>query len=92
MLVAKVLPNAVYGLAIVLLLYYLVPNKENKVMSFFDKYSYGIYLFHSPLIYIAFTYAPNIEPWLMFVINFLGMGSVALLLSYIIKSRNIIKI
>lgn len=92
MLVAKVLPNVIYSLAIVMILYYLVPNNENKVMSFFDKYSYGIYLFHSPLIYLAFTYAPNISPLLMFAINFIVMGSVALLLSYIVKSRNIIKI
>ena len=92
MLVAKVLPNVIYSLAIVMILYYLVPNKENKVMSFFDKYSYGIYLFHSPLIYIAFTYAPNISPLLMFAINFIIMGSVALLLSHIVKSQNIIKI
>lgn len=92
LLVLKVMPNVVYGLAIVLTLYYFVPNKENKFMSFFDKYSYGIYLFHSPLIYIAYTYAPNINPLLMFTINFFGMGGVAFLLSYIIKSRNIINI
>lgn len=92
LLIVSVLPNVVYGLAIVLTLYCIVPNKENKVMSFIDKYSYGIYLFHSPLIYIAFTYAPNIDPLKMFFINFFLMGGVALLLSYIVKSRNIIKI
>ena len=92
LLVIKVMLNVVYGLAIVLTLYYLVPNKENKFMSFFDKYSYGIYLFHSPLIYIAYTYAPNINPLLMFAINFFGMGGVALFISFIVKSRNIINI
>lgn len=92
LLVIMVMPSFVYGLIIVLTLYFFVPNIENKFMSFFDKYSYGLYLFHSPLIYIAYTYAPNINPLLMFTINFFGMGGVALLLSYIVKSRNIINI
>ena len=92
LLVLKFMPHFVYGLVIVLALYYLVPNKENKFMTFFDRYSYGLYLFHSPLIYIAYTYSPNINPLLMFTINFFGMGGVALLLSYIVKSHNIINI
>ena len=91
-MVYKIMPNVAYGWTIVLALYYLVPNKESKLMAFIDKYSYGIYLFHSPLIYIAFTYAPNIEPWLMFAINFFIMGGLALLLSYLVKSRKLIYI
>ena len=73
------------SVAIILLIYSIIPNKKNKIMQFFALYSFGIYLFHSPLIYISFSFLPNIHPMLMLFINFVLFGSVAILLTKIIK-------
>lgn len=46
----------VLTLLIVAFLYCVVPDKEFRWLSEIDRHSYGIYLFHSPLIYITYTY------------------------------------
>ena len=48
----------------------------------------GIYLFHSPLVYISFTYWPNIAPMAMAAINLIGFGSVAYMLTNLIRATN----
>lgn len=48
----------------------------------------GIYLFHSPLVYISFTYWANIAPMAMAAINLIGFGSVAYMLTNLIRATN----
>lgn len=69
----------------VVVCYRIVPNKENAVLRPVSRNSMGMYLFHSPLLYISFTYWPNINPCLMLVINFIGFGSVAYLLTNLMR-------
>lgn len=51
--------------------------------------SFGIYLFHSPLIYITFSKYPNLSPFLMVFINFVLFGGLSFLLTKIIRSSKL---
>jgi len=61
---------------------------KNSLMKIIGDNSFGIYLFHSPLIYITFTYWKNINPILVFVMNFLIFGSIALVISLVLKKSH----
>ena len=73
--------SSVTSIFIVVLLYFIMTNKYNRCLAFLGKYSFGIYLFHSPLTYITYTYIPNANPLVVVFINFMLFGSVALMLS-----------
>lgn len=81
----------VLSLLIVAFLYCVVPDKEFRWLSEIDRHSYGIYLFHSPLIYITYTYIPNINPLVVVGVNFFLWGTVAYLLTKYIKSCSLNK-
>lgn len=66
-------------------LYVLMPNKKIKIIDMIAKNSYGIYLMHSPLIYITFTLIPNVCPAIVVFVNFGIFGWMALLLTMKIK-------
>lgn len=67
--------------------YLLMPNKEFKWMSRIDKRSFGIYLLHSPLIYITFTLIPNASPFMVVSANLLFAGVAYWLTGVIQNSR-----
>jgi peptidoglycan/LPS O-acetylase OafA/YrhL len=76
------------SIGVLLLLYVFMPCFNNRVINEISKRSYGLYLFHSPLIYITATFCPDINPWLMLFVNFVCFGSVAYLITITIsKSR-----
>ena len=52
-------------------------------------HSFGIYLFHSPLIYITFSKYPNLSPFFMIFINFVLFGGLSFLLTKIIRSSKL---
>lgn len=66
---------------ITLTCYLLAPGTSGKLMNRISKNSFGIYLFHSPLIYITFTHMLNAAPAAVFAVNFFIFGSLAYLLS-----------
>lgn len=70
-------------------LYLIVPSKTNKVLSTLDKGSYGMYLFHSPMVYISFTYYPDINPFMMLIVNLFGFGFVAFVLTELCRRINL---
>lgn len=65
--------------------YILIPKKSNRIIKTISDYSYGIYLFHSPLIYITATFCPDINPWLMLFINFVIFGLISYMISYVLS-------
>lgn len=80
--------SIVVSILITVACFLLVPNQENKMLASLSANSFGIYLIHSPLIYITFTYLLNAKPIVVVFINFVIWGSVSYLLSYLIrKSR-----
>lgn len=75
----------VFCFSFIPLLYGLVSNHTNSLISDISDNSFGIYLFHSPLIYFTFAFIPNINPFLVFLINFGFFGLIAYILSKTIK-------
>lgn len=85
----------IISLLIVFGLYFIVPNTHNRFTDSLDKNSFGIYLFHSPLIYITYHYFGNASPWLVVCMNLFLWGSISYMLTYIIqrsKINSIIKV
>lgn len=66
------------------IIYRFMPRKKNKTCCFFSKNSFGIYLLHSPLIYITFSYLRNSSPILVWGINFLFFGFLATVMTVLI--------
>lgn len=82
--------TAVVALIIVLMLYYLFPAHSTKWLQDLDSKSFGIYLLHSPFIYITYTYFPNSSPvWVVFL-NFVIFGALSYVMSSFIKRTKLI--
>lgn len=63
----------------------IIPNRHCKAADFFSKNSFGIYLFHSPLIYITFACGAEWNPGIVILINFVLWGGAACLLTLLIR-------
>lgn len=63
--------------------------KKYKFIQLISDNSFGLYLFHSPLIYITFIYFSNINPILMIFINFIFWGSISLCFTLLIKKTRL---
>ena len=66
-------------------LFKLISSNTNEFLDKLGKNSFGIYLFHSPLVYITFSYIPNINPLIMIIVNFGILGILSLLISFMIR-------
>ena len=71
------------------LCYKLMPNKTNKVIEIISKNSFGIYLFHSPLVYITYSFFSNCNPLFVVSLNFLIFGTIAFLLTVMIRKTQL---
>lgn len=58
---------------------------DNRFLNLVSSCSFGIYLFHSPLVYITYTYWRDINPLFVFLINFVLFGSLSLFLTMLVK-------
>lgn len=77
---------------ILVYLLFIIDFKKYAQISFISEIanqSYGIYLFHSPLVYITFSYFTNIHPIIMIFINFILFGSISFLATKIIRSTKL---
>ena len=75
---------------ILILAFLIVPKKEcNSVTKTISDLSMGLYLIHSPLIYITFSTIPNESPILVISINFVLFGLVSMIAAYLIKNSKI---
>ena len=70
-------------------LYYIVPDRTNKLTRKIDEDSYGIYLFHSPLIYVTCTYLLNANPLLVLFINFIVFGGLSMILTELVRKTKL---
>lgn len=77
--------SALCSLGLLFALFVLVPDRNNIVTDFISRNSFGIYLFHSPLVYISFTFWSHCNPLFIVLINFFAFGTLALLLTLIIR-------
>ena len=73
----------------ILNIYMFIPSKSNKCVEIISDNSFGIYLFHSPLIYITFSMIPNLSPILIVTLNFVVFGGVSLIMSLAVKKTKL---
>lgn len=82
----KVIFNlCVRGLTIINL-FELISNNTNKFLDKIGQNSFGIYLFHSPLVYITFANIPNASPIIVVILNFVIFGSIAYGVTELLRS------
>jgi peptidoglycan/LPS O-acetylase OafA/YrhL len=65
--------------------YGAMPEKTCDIVEKVDRNSFGVYLFHSPLIYITFANIPNANPVIVVFINLVAFGAVAYGLTELIR-------
>lgn len=70
---------------LIIIIYKISCDRQFRFCDFINKNSFGIYLFHSPLIYITYTYIPNYHPIIIIFINFFIFGSISILLTLILR-------
>lgn len=73
----------------ILFLFNIISNKKIDIVEKISDNSLGMYLFHSPIIYISFCYYPNINPICMFVINFFIFGTISYIITIAIKKSKL---
>ena len=66
-------------------IYLCVSNQYNQILDSISKNSFGMYLIHSPLIYITFTFFKNSSPIVVVFLNLVVWGSVSYILTILIK-------
>lgn len=69
--------------------YGAMPEKTCFLVQGIDRNSFGIYLFHSPLIYITFASIPNAHPALVVFINFVIFGAAAFGLTELVRKTKL---
>lgn len=77
------------SVVLVICLYLIVPKRSNKLINSISDRSYGIYLFHSPLIYLTATYCPNINPRLMLLLNLGLFGGMAYYITVLLSNSSL---
>ena len=66
-------------------IYGIMPEKNSSIVEKIDRNSFGIYLFHSPLIYITFASIPNANPGIVVFVNFIVFGVIAFGLTELVR-------
>ena len=70
-------------------IYATMPERSCHLVQRIDRNSFGIYLFHSPLIYITFASIPNANPVIVVFINFVVFGAVAFGLTELLRRTDL---
>ena len=65
--------------------YGAVPDKTCEIVERIDRNSFGIYLFHSPLIYITYATIPDASPFIVVFLNLVVFGAAAYGLSELVR-------
>ena len=69
------------GVISVISLYITMKEEASKATEILSENSFGVYLLHSPLKYITYTYYNNAEPFFVVTTNFVFWGAIALLMT-----------
>lgn len=69
--------------------YGAMPEKSCALAEKIDRSSFGVYLFHSPLIYITFAAIPNTNPIIVVFINLVVFGAAAFGLTELIRKTKL---
>ena len=66
-------------------IYGAMPEKSCSMIQKIDRNSFGVYLFHSPLIYITFENIPNAHPAIVVFVNLVVFGAAAFGLTELVR-------
>lgn len=80
-----IIPDLICSFILLIALFRTVPCKNNSVANKLSQNSFGIYLFHSPLIYITYSLIPNANPIIIVLLNFAVFGGIAFLITEVIR-------
>lgn len=69
--------------------YGAMPQRTCSIVERVDRNSFGIYLFHSPLIYFTFSMIPNASPIIVVFVNFVIFGAVAYGLTELVRKTKL---
>lgn len=69
----------------IVLIYFITPERYYSSANLIATCSFVIYLLHSPLVYITYTYFNEYNPWLVLCINAIFFGGLALGFAYLLK-------
>lgn len=69
--------------------YAVMPEKTCSAAEKIDRNSFGIYLFHSPLIYITFANIPNAHPAVVVFLNLVVFGGAAYGLTSLVRKTKL---
>ena len=73
------------SLLILSTIYIVIPERKGLVFCALSKNSFGLYLFHSPLTYVTYSFALSYFPAAVFAINLLVWGTVAWLVTVCLR-------
>lgn len=83
------LSKQIAACSLVYLAFRYMPSLDCSIIKAISKNSFGLYLFHSPLIYFAFMLCPDINPLWMLVINFGVCGIIAFMLTALVRKAHL---
>ena len=75
---------------VLLNIYGCIPARSRQVIQSISRNSYGVYLFHSPLIYITASYIPEWPPFVVVFINFVVFGLVAYHFTVLVRRKKLL--
>ena len=81
--------NYIFATLLIIEIYECMPNKSNRVINFLDNNSFGLYLIHSPLVYVWFYYFKNGNPYLVSFCTLVIGGIISLGIIYIIRKLHL---
>lgn len=69
--------------------YGAISDKSCKIAEKIDRNSFGVYLFHSPLIYITYATIPNASPLIVVFVNLVIFGAAAYGLTRLVRKTKL---
>lgn len=77
------------GVIGIMTIFILIPEKTNRFVEQIEKHSFGIYLFHSPLVYISYSKLNWLKPFPMTFLNLAGWGVCAYVITDLLKGTRL---
>lgn len=71
--------------AIILIAYSLARDTKSTVLEYLDKNSFGLYLFHSPVLYVGMHYIAHLPPPIYITTQLIGSVLISLMMCHILK-------
>ena len=66
-----------------------MPKRTFSIIEKIDKNSFGIYLIHSPLIYITYAYMSDMNPMSVVIMNFVIFGAIAFWITELLRKMHL---